>query len=238
MAIINCPECGKEISDTSKKCINCGYKFKKVKKSSIITIILIIMIIAIIISTTIILIHKNKIKEQKDAENSYKELLLKTTVEMNLYKLLADYHCAYISSVWHNAIFEDDDVKTNKYTKTSTSYYGKFVDFSTAINNYTTQNKESLDKLNNKKGEISKNVQRLKDIPNSEFKEPHEKLLKMYSNYSILVDLARFPTGTYKDYNTKYHEYSENFDSNFEEFKVLLPEVENVKVEEDNQMQK
>ena len=25
MALIKCPECGKEISDKSKTCINCGY---------------------------------------------------------------------------------------------------------------------------------------------------------------------------------------------------------------------
>lgn len=25
MALIKCPECGKEISDTSDKCVNCGY---------------------------------------------------------------------------------------------------------------------------------------------------------------------------------------------------------------------
>lgn len=29
MALINCPECGKEISNTNKKCIYCGYKLKK-----------------------------------------------------------------------------------------------------------------------------------------------------------------------------------------------------------------
>ena len=28
MALINCPECGKEISDTSDVCIHCGYKLK------------------------------------------------------------------------------------------------------------------------------------------------------------------------------------------------------------------
>jgi len=32
MALINCPECGKEISDTSKLCPNCGHKRKKTKK--------------------------------------------------------------------------------------------------------------------------------------------------------------------------------------------------------------
>ncbi len=29
MALINCPECGKEISDTAKNCINCGYVLKE-----------------------------------------------------------------------------------------------------------------------------------------------------------------------------------------------------------------
>ena len=29
MALINCPECGKEISDTSKSCIHCGYVIDK-----------------------------------------------------------------------------------------------------------------------------------------------------------------------------------------------------------------
>ena len=28
MALIKCPECGKEISDTSNQCIHCGYVFK------------------------------------------------------------------------------------------------------------------------------------------------------------------------------------------------------------------
>lgn len=29
MALIKCPECGKEISDTVNRCINCGYEIKK-----------------------------------------------------------------------------------------------------------------------------------------------------------------------------------------------------------------
>ena len=28
MALINCPECGKEISDSTKICPHCGYKLK------------------------------------------------------------------------------------------------------------------------------------------------------------------------------------------------------------------
>ena len=29
MALMNCPECNKEISDTVKTCPNCGYKIKR-----------------------------------------------------------------------------------------------------------------------------------------------------------------------------------------------------------------
>ncbi len=32
MALIKCPECGKEISDTCDQCIHCGYKLKNETK--------------------------------------------------------------------------------------------------------------------------------------------------------------------------------------------------------------
>mgnify|MGYP002678385284 CR=1 FL=1 len=28
MALIKCPECGKEVSDKAEKCLNCGYPIK------------------------------------------------------------------------------------------------------------------------------------------------------------------------------------------------------------------
>jgi len=35
MALIKCDECGKEVSDSIKKCIHCGAKIKKIKKQVI-----------------------------------------------------------------------------------------------------------------------------------------------------------------------------------------------------------
>ena len=50
MAMINCPECGKEISDNAKSCPNCGYSlkksFKKKSKKGIFISIAIIVIVA------------------------------------------------------------------------------------------------------------------------------------------------------------------------------------------------
>ena len=33
MALIKCPECGKEVSSTAQKCINCGFILNKPKRS-------------------------------------------------------------------------------------------------------------------------------------------------------------------------------------------------------------
>lgn len=52
MALIKCPECGKEISDKASACPNCGYKTKKEiqvnKKQIIVLIALIIAVVGII----------------------------------------------------------------------------------------------------------------------------------------------------------------------------------------------
>lgn len=55
MALIKCPECGKEISDTAKSCPNCGHKTKKLDKRIIIAIVSIIttIVIATVASITV-----------------------------------------------------------------------------------------------------------------------------------------------------------------------------------------
>lgn len=45
MALINCPECQKEISDTVKQCPNCGYSFKKKFNAAKIVIPVIIVVL-------------------------------------------------------------------------------------------------------------------------------------------------------------------------------------------------
>ena len=46
MALIKCPECGKEISDKAKACPECGYKMKKSKKKFIPILIFVLLVVA------------------------------------------------------------------------------------------------------------------------------------------------------------------------------------------------
>jgi len=49
MALIKCPECGQEISDTVKSCPHCGYKIKELDKRKILTLGIAILFVVVII---------------------------------------------------------------------------------------------------------------------------------------------------------------------------------------------
>ena len=59
MALIKCPECGKDISDTSEKCIHCGFPIEKPKKKNWIKThkkIMILICVVIVVTLGIIFV--------------------------------------------------------------------------------------------------------------------------------------------------------------------------------------
>ena len=67
MALIQCPECGKEISDSISTCPNCGYVLKKKKKKAVLIIIVLAIVIAAGSFTYFYFFKPNSIMDQ--AEN-------------------------------------------------------------------------------------------------------------------------------------------------------------------------
>ena len=72
MALINCPECGKEMSDSVKKCPHCGYKIKSSKGMNkvLLAVIIVGVCLAALVTVLIIVISNSvkkasKLKEQK-----------------------------------------------------------------------------------------------------------------------------------------------------------------------------
>ena len=62
MALIKCKECGKDISDTAKVCVNCGAKTEKTKsKNKKIILSLIIFIVILLIILSFVFIHNNDV---------------------------------------------------------------------------------------------------------------------------------------------------------------------------------
>lgn len=65
MALIKCPECNKEISDTAKKCPNCGYNLLTKNNKRIFFYIFCLIIILITISCFILYQHSQPIYQYK-----------------------------------------------------------------------------------------------------------------------------------------------------------------------------
>lgn len=79
MALVKCKECGKEMSDTVKKCPNCGYKEKKPVNKKVFIIIGVILVV-LCVSAGIFIIKSNKplTDREKDAVaciSNYKSML-------------------------------------------------------------------------------------------------------------------------------------------------------------------
>ena len=74
MALIKCPECGREITDQSKQCIHCGYDIKqsKNKKKPWIVVIVVVAMIAFIIPA---LSKSDNIEESRDSITPYLEYI-------------------------------------------------------------------------------------------------------------------------------------------------------------------
>lgn len=73
MALINCPECGKEISDMVKRCPNCGYPIKKKTNSRIIVVTVIVLSICIIGGVVYNQIVLKPLRTYKDAVALYEQ---------------------------------------------------------------------------------------------------------------------------------------------------------------------
>lgn len=86
MAMISCPECGKEISDNAKSCPNCGYSLKKntKNKKGIIISIVIVIVIVIIGAIGFTVFKQQEIKKQEEllAQQHQQEISeLKTKIQ-------------------------------------------------------------------------------------------------------------------------------------------------------------
>lgn len=241
MALIKCPECNKEISDKAKVCPNCGVEIKKekiqicdecgtknnnskictkcgaplrkMKKLNIRTKTMLSVLLVILIIITMLLgfnLHKKKV------ENDYKDLLIKTVSKIDKQGIMADYICYEIADVWHDSIWNDDD-----------------VDFNDAIDDYLSENSTSINKLTTTKNEIAEYMKNLRNVPsnNKEYEEVYKEVLELYSLFSSLVDMATDPSGNYNQYTSKEENTWKDFKETYNRIKILIPEISKDKAE-------
>lgn len=227
MALIKCPECGKEVSNQLKKCNNCGYKLKQVdKKKKKIIIIAGVVILALAIVASIVGVNISKSNQEK-SDKEYHDQIVVTSSKIYVNALVSNLYCYDIGKVWYNAIFD-------KFSVWDDYYQYKSTDFNESIAKYLTKNKDKIDKLKEQQKEIKEEVLKLQKKPNEKYKDAYDKMIELYGAFNNLVDQATSPSGTYKDYVAKYHQYSEDLNAAYEQLVVLIPEIKDYKANMEN----
>ena len=160
MALIKCPECGKEISDKAKKCPNCACSLKKNKK------------VIIIVLSTIMLLTIGLIIFYIYSQNTYNENV--AVISASILSSSADCESLanLTSEVWYNTIYKKDDKETNKYTINSIyykdTYYYKYQDyqynkdFNTSLYKLFSDKKEEITRIEEEAEEIKNKIKDLR----------------------------------------------------------------------------
>ncbi len=143
--------------------------------------------------------------------------------------LVSSLYCYDIGQVWYKAIFDDFSYRDDYYQYKSS-------DFNTSIVKYLTTNQDKMNKLKEQQEEIKEEVLKLQNKPNQKYKEAYDKMIELYGAFNNLVDQATSPSGTYRDYVSKYNQYSDDLNTAYEQLVVLIPEIKDYnETSKDNQ---
>lgn len=224
MAMIKCPECGKEISDKTKKCVNCGCPIKKKVNKKIIEIIVIVIVLTVAIAgITYKTISDRKEKERQEeierdlADKADKERIKKEYKE-NVVLIISKIYTGATEaedigdltySVWYNSIWEEKDSKTDKYTMKN----GKFnKDFNTSLQNLFNDS-EYIKKVSNVKStqnEVGELMKKLRTPP-AGYEETYKLINDVYDSYLTFTNLAINPTGNLTSFSSNYNNAKSDF---------------------------
>lgn len=238
MALISCPECGKEISDKVKACPHCGYPMqeepvsgpqqvevtgikinapKKSTKMKLLLAVCAVLVVAFVVVGT--MAAKNS-----QAKAAYLENLREARMSMLSGGAMSETICNKARSVWYNTIFEKDDSGTDKYTKTN----GKFNDdFNTSLSAlYNDGGTElTVTQIKDNQKTVDELMDKLKNPP-SEYSDAYETAKELYDIYCDFTSMAISPSGSLNTYSESIASIDSDFMKSYEKLGRIIPEEE------------
>lgn len=218
MALIKCPECGKEVSDTIKKCSSCGYRIKKRNNKKIIILIAIILVLISISVIIGLLVHKTNEKKKVEL---YKSNISEITTMINKNSSLVKSCGTLIHNVWNNAIQEKFDDTTDKYTvKNPSPGEGSsfeevwnwideehFYDYNTALQNLFSAEEFTgeINKIGTEQKKIEEKIKELKNPP-TQLEEEYETVKDYYETYLSFTTMVTDVSGSLQTWSNNYND--------------------------------
>lgn len=213
MGLTTCPKCGETISEKATVCPCCNSavktkqkKHKGVFKSIIVFTLIVVSVLGIGIS-------------QKAKELKYYSNMETVSFTMLDGATKAEDAGNLIKSVWYNAIFEERNSETDKYTMKS----GKFVDdFNDALSELFADESfsNSISKIVTNQSEVANWVKQLKEPP-KKYEEAYSVLKIYYDNYMEMTKIVINPTGSLNTFSEDLNIYDNTVDS-YEKMKLYL----------------
>lgn len=244
MALIQCPECGREISDKVSACPHCGYPFAAQdslpvsseppvsadtnvlapvpKKSQVLAIVIvtILVIIAIVISMVM-----KKSNDEKKIRNTYIDNISEARTEMLVGAMYAEEVCVLVHDVWYDTIYEEYDFDTYVYTRDEQGHYHEDFNDSIQALYADSEIQDTISAIKDSKKDVDALMKRLQ-TPADEFSICYETLDALYDSYCGLVALAISPSGSLKSYTESYREYDGSFGRYYDKLGTQIPEKE------------
>ena len=236
---ITCSECRTVLSESDEVCQNCGCpvekktnspkeKLQEVQISSVkvgsktkkIIVALVIALALCAVGGIGYKVYSNQKAEEN--YNTYIDNLGKAQEVMLTGGSDAESLCNLTIAVWNNAIYEDKDTETDKYTRPD----GYFVsDFNTALANLfaDSDTQSTVSNIEANQDTVKQIMKKLQDVPEG-LDKCYETISDLNSSYNKLTDLAVNPTGNYSGFSSNKTTTVSEFMSNYDKLDTQIPD--------------
>lgn len=212
-----CPKCNVEANDSDLFCANCGYSFsgEKNNSSKLVKIIIIAILLAVVILAAGKYIYDSLAREE------YKNQVESCAYTMYEGAANAEDACNLIVAVWNNAIWNKQDITTDKYTTDEGGFF--YEDFNDALDNLFADESflDDLRKINDNLEEVNGMMRELQNPPKG-CEQIHDAFMNCYDEYYELVNCALDPSGSLETYSDEFKEADELSAKYFDKLNIYL----------------
>ncbi len=240
-----CAECGAELEEGVSECPNCGCpmddmgvipegqeKPQKVEVTGVKVTKKVKVIIGIVVALVLIggatIFGVNQYQKKKAAEEYAQRVEeYADNLELATYSMLSGASDAetcgnLIKQVWYNAIYEEKDDETDKYTRPN----GYFVsDFNDALGNLfiDTSFQSKISSIEENQKTVASLMKELKNPP-EEYKDAYEAISELYDAYLALTNLATDPSGSLQTFSSNFNDADTETLNCYKAMKLYLDE--------------
>ncbi len=231
MALITCPECGKEVSDRAASCPHCGCPLETAsagavpaasKKKLALFVCAAVVAVAAVVAITLSIKRSAQEAAAVAAHDEYIDTLVSARFLMLSGAADAEELYNLIHDVWYNTIYEKRDSDTYQYTHTG----GKVnEDFNTSLSKLfaADSTKSAISSIEENQNDVA-DLMKLLQNPTEEFSICYDTVSNLYTAYQSMTDLAISPSGSLTTFTSDFNDCDNQFMALYKKLETQIPD--------------